>query len=199
MKWPLRNGGVTYPLSHRRHWYCTECTLQWQSVCSIHATILAQASTLQLEACRALFYSTTTFYTERDKESWHLRIKRNPNIHCPGRNKLPRQSIASLPTKRAVKRCPTSQSSCQMLSYGPMLWESNHGSVKILAYKQTRYTFDQILLVWYYWHWHNFKSKTIFLINYTSNGSHPLKWIFLHFRTICQCLSWGRYTANLNT
>ena len=36
------------------------------SQCTVYTTtILARASTLQLMACRALFYSTTTFYTVR--------------------------------------------------------------------------------------------------------------------------------------
>ena len=36
------------------------------SQCTVYtATILARASTLQLVACRALLYSTTTFYTVR--------------------------------------------------------------------------------------------------------------------------------------
>ena len=50
-------------LSKKLHWYCTDCKIQWQSVYT--ATILAWVSTLQMVACRALLYSTTTFYTIR--------------------------------------------------------------------------------------------------------------------------------------
>ena len=62
MTWPLRNGGATY-LRNILYWYCTDCTIKWQSAYT--ATISAQAWTLQLVACRALLYSTTTFYTIR--------------------------------------------------------------------------------------------------------------------------------------
>ena len=63
MKWPLRNSGATYPrditnIVQSVHYSDSQCTVYT-------ATILARASTLQLVACRALLYSTTTFYTVR--------------------------------------------------------------------------------------------------------------------------------------
>ena len=63
MKWPLRNGGATY----LRDVTDTVQTVQYSgSQCAVYtATILARASILQLVACRALLYSTTTFYTVR--------------------------------------------------------------------------------------------------------------------------------------
>ena len=63
MKWPLRNCGATY----LRDVTGTVQTVQYSdSQCTLYTvTILAQASTLQLVACRALLYSTTTFYTVR--------------------------------------------------------------------------------------------------------------------------------------
>ena len=63
MKWPLRNCGTTY----LRDVTDTVQTVQYSdSQCTLYTvTILAQASTLQLVAYRALLYSTTTFYTVR--------------------------------------------------------------------------------------------------------------------------------------
>ena len=63
MKWPLRNCGTTY----LRDVIDTVQTVQYSdSQCTLYTvTILARASTLQLVACRALLYSTTTFYTVR--------------------------------------------------------------------------------------------------------------------------------------
>ena len=51
-------------LSTKRNWYCTDCKIQWQSVYTV--TILARVSTLQLVACRALLFSTTTHYLLHD-------------------------------------------------------------------------------------------------------------------------------------
>ena len=61
MKWPLRNCGATY----LRDITDTVQTVQYSdSQCTLYTvTILARASMLQLVACRALLYSTTTFYT----------------------------------------------------------------------------------------------------------------------------------------
>ena len=52
MKWPLRNGGGAY----------------LRNVLSVYVyieTLLVRLSTLELAACRALLYSTMTFYTVR--------------------------------------------------------------------------------------------------------------------------------------
>ena len=61
MKWPLRNGGATYP----RNVTDTVQTVQYSdSQCTLYTiTILARASMLQLVACRAQLYITMTFYT----------------------------------------------------------------------------------------------------------------------------------------
>ena len=71
MKWPLRNCGATY----LRDVTGTVQTVQYSdSQCTLCTVIiLARASTLQLVACRAILYSTTTFYTVRVL-FWH-------NIH----------------------------------------------------------------------------------------------------------------------
>ena len=63
MKWPLRNCGATY----LRDVTDTVQTVQYSdSQCTLYTvTVLARASTLQLLACRALLYSTTTFYRVR--------------------------------------------------------------------------------------------------------------------------------------
>ena len=63
MKCPLKYGGAAY----LRNITDTVQTVQYSdSRCTLYTvTILAQASTLQLVACRALLYSTTTFYTVR--------------------------------------------------------------------------------------------------------------------------------------
>ena len=63
MKWPLRNCGATY----LRDITDTVQTVQYSdSQCTLYTvTILARVSTFQLVACRALLYSTTTFYTVR--------------------------------------------------------------------------------------------------------------------------------------
>ena len=63
MKWPLRNGGATY----LRDVTDTVQTVQYSdSQCTVYtATILARESMMQLVACRALLYSTTTFYRVR--------------------------------------------------------------------------------------------------------------------------------------
>ena len=63
MKWPLRNGGATYLINvtdtvQTGQYSDRQCTLYTVS-------ILARASMLQLVACRALLYSTTTFDTVR--------------------------------------------------------------------------------------------------------------------------------------
>ena len=61
MKWPLRNSGATY----LRDVTDTVQTVQYSdSQCTVYTlTILARASMLKLVVCRALLYSTTTFYT----------------------------------------------------------------------------------------------------------------------------------------
>ena len=58
MKWPLRYGGATY----LRNVTDTGQTVQYSDDIP---TILAQASMLQFVACRALLYSTPTFFTVR--------------------------------------------------------------------------------------------------------------------------------------
>ena len=60
MKWPLRNCGA-------RDVTDIVQTVQYNdSQCTLYTVkILAQVSTLQLVACRALLYSTTIFYTVR--------------------------------------------------------------------------------------------------------------------------------------
>ena len=63
MKWPFRNSVATY----LRDITDTVQTVQYSdSQCTVYTlTILARASMLKLVACRALLYSTTTFYTVR--------------------------------------------------------------------------------------------------------------------------------------
>ena len=109
MKWPLRNCGATY----LRDLTDTVQTVQYSdSQCTLYTvTILARASMLQLVACRALLYSTTTFYTVHvftSTSTYNSPLQQPSNYHSTSRTSNALSGSSTADFGRVPHICGTS-------------------------------------------------------------------------------------------